>query len=261
VWIQELASRFEVRGFRKRLPSLRVRCRFCLPATPLKRCFVVAGGLPLWWALTLPVQRSALIGDVARQLSSEDLAQIHDVVAGERGRPWLLAGSRGMVPDVRSIEAYLTPTRIASDLRRGAVVSVVHATPAARRYIQLPESTGSSRWVVPSSGSYAQVAVAGRPFDRITGVEDVNRPFQVTGSFDDADLVGMIRFVRSSPSGPPATDRRQVAVRGDLPVLRVDRQDDLVEVRVRITDAEWQRVRLRKLSSGWEVVSIDTVFR
>jgi hypothetical protein len=79
------------------------------------------------------------------------------------------------------------------------------------------------------------VALPGRPFEDVQSEEDENRPLTITGDITDADLLSVVRFLRSRPvlSVPPNLTLGQVPgpVRGirapairhaALPAVRVD---------------------------------------
>ena len=94
------------------------------------------------------------------------------------------------------VEAYLAPTTTTPELRRGTVVSG-----------QLTRS-------------YAQVAIPGRSFDQIDDEQDINRPFQVIGNFDDAELVSLVQLLRSNPP------TRGMASIESSPILSIRRIED-----------------------------------
>jgi hypothetical protein len=115
------------------------------------------------------------------------------------------------------------------------------------------------RWTAPptewsrgDSGSYAQVAIAGRNFDQIQGDNDVHRPFRVIGRFDDRDLIRLVRFLRSRPP----VGRRSDAIKL-LPIVSVARQtDDSVEVMLRDGSMQGQWIKLNQTGRSWHIVSV-----
>jgi hypothetical protein len=106
------------------------------------------------------------------------------------------------------------------------------------------------------------VVGSGRPFTPIDGDDDVNRPFLVTGAFADAELVSLVRFVRSSPSGPtPLASAPTGPVRGDWPIVSISRSRDVIDVRLRKDDSTFQQVELRPEGSAWVVARIGLLYR
>src|SRR3989442_15188100 len=70
-------------------------------------------------------------GDVARQLTEQDVAALESVLPAG-GRPWLLNGDPGQIPGAEYIDAYLSPTNTTRALRRGTVITVMRrACPGA----------------------------------------------------------------------------------------------------------------------------------
>jgi len=82
------------------------------------------------------------------------------------------------------------------------------------------------------------VALPGRSFDQIQTEQDVNRPFSVIGTFDDAELLSIVRFYRKKyPS---------IALRG------IER-DSLGHILVSIA-TEPIRYVLGKQDQGWVIL-------
>src|SRR5690348_474739 len=98
----------------------------------------------LAWLMKADTTAPLRTGDVARQLTEQDIAAL-ELVLPSGAKPWLLNGDRGQEPDIEFIQAYLSPTTATSTLHRGAVISVM------RRTAPLTE------WTVQRSESYAQV--------------------------------------------------------------------------------------------------------
>src|SRR5258708_7531174 len=67
-------------------------------------------------------------GEVARQLSKEDLAAIERTLLSG-STPWLLNGDHGDAAGLEYIEAYLPPTNATPLLRRGTVITVMRRIP------------------------------------------------------------------------------------------------------------------------------------
>ena len=179
-------------------------------------------------------------GDVARQLTDQDVAALESVLPSG-AKPWLLTGDPGQLA-LQCIEAYLSPTTVSSALRRGTVITVTRQTRPL------------TAWTVYTSESYAQVAIAGRDFDQIEGDQDLNRPFRVFGSFDNTELIHLVRFLRSNPPTPRTGP--DVAIRA-WPILSIIREvDDSVTVRLREAAGKGQTTTLRETGQDWVIVSV-----
>jgi hypothetical protein len=179
-------------------------------------------------------------GDVARQLTEQDVAALEHVLP-TGGTPWLLNGDRGEIPNAEYIEAYLSPTNTTRVLRRGTVISVM------RRLAPRTE------WTVQRTESYAQVAIPGRNFGQIEGDQDINRPFRVIGRFDDTELFPLVEFLRSNP---PTRGGGSNAIRS-WPILSINRKaDDSVEVLLRGAVMQGQSITLRQAGKDWVIILV-----
>ena len=190
------------------------------------------------------------IGDVARELSEEDVAAVQRTLPAD-AKPWLLNGERGQVPVNEIIEAYLSTTDTTPALRRGTVITV-------RRRTQ--PSVGE--WNVSATESYGQVAIPGRSLDDIQGDQDMNRPFRVIGRFSDDELVRLVQFVRSDPPVRGGAHLQPWPIGGNdhiqpWPILFVQRKDDdSVDVTLRGGHLRGQQVMLRQVGQDWTIVSV-----
>jgi hypothetical protein len=195
----------------------------------------------VWVSLTQSAVTPLRTGDVAKHLTTEDIAAL-EMVLPSGAKPWLLNGDRGQVPRAEFIEAFLPPTTTTPELHRGPAVWVMRHTDPL------------TDWTVDRTELYAQVAIVGRKFDEIQSDEDINRPFQVYGHFDDTELVGLVHFLRSNP---PTPGGRSNAIR-PWPVLSVNRKedDDSVEVMLRGGAAGGQAISLRRSGLNWRIVLV-----
>jgi hypothetical protein len=195
-------------------------------------------------ALLLPLMQSPSllrIGDVARQLSQEDVAAIQRTLPAD-AKPWLLNGERGQVAPTEYVEAYLSTTDTTPALRRGTVITVTRAGigPAA------------GEWNVSRTESYGQVALPGRSFDDVHSEWDMNRPFRVIGRFSDEELVRLVQLLRSDPPVRRGFDHIQ-----PWPILSIQRKDDdSVDVTLRGGNLRGQQVILRQVGQDWVIVSV-----
>jgi|SRR5215831_15028033 len=179
-------------------------------------------------------------GDVSRQLTEQDVAALERVLPSG-AKPWLLNGDPAQLAGFEYIQAYLPPTSATSTLRRGTVIGVM------RRTSPLTE------WTVTYSSTYAQVAIPGRAFDQIEGDQDINRPFQVTGNFDDTELVGLVRFLRSNPP----TIGGEINAIQPWPILSITRgADRSVQVTLRGAIMQGQEITVRQTDHDWTIIRV-----
>jgi hypothetical protein len=85
-------------------------------------------------------------------------------------------------------------------------------------------------------------------FNAIEAEQDLNRPFMIAGSFDDAELVSLVRFVRGN-----ATLERT------WPIHSISRQPDS-SIRVFLwpeTGSHLQIVNIVRRDGNWVVVSVQ----
>jgi hypothetical protein len=182
-------------------------------------------------------------GNVAKQLTDQDVASLELVLGA---KPWLLNGDQGQVPGTQYIQAYLPASITMATLRWGTVVTVT------RVVLTTPQP-----WSLKSSQRYAQVAVAGRPFEQVEGDQDMNRPFAVIGSFEDAELIGLVTFLRSMPRAFPDGLGPGFPVPAE-PILFVQRQtNNSVLVSLRQTSMRGQDVVLEKRGTDWIITSFS----
>ena len=179
-------------------------------------------------------------GDVSRRLTQQDVAAL-ELALPSGAKPWLLNGDPAQLAGFEYIQAYLPPTSATSTLRRGPVIGVM------RRTSPLTE------WTVQYSSTYAQVAIPGREFDQIEGDQDINRPFQVTGNFDDTELVGLVCFLRSNP----------LTIGGEInaiqlwPILSITRgADRSVQVTLRGAIMQGQEITVRQTDHDWTIIRV-----
>jgi len=199
---------------------------------------------------TVPVRA----GEVGRSLSQQDIAALQQTLPAG-AMPWLLIGERGQAANAQLVEVYLAPTVATSQVRRGPVIPL-------RRLVRSPAPPESWTIVDNYMGAgnkltYAQVGIPGRTFDEIQGDEDANRPFLIIGTFDDADLAGIVALLRAD-TGRTAYPGGG-SIRG-LPILRMTRRSD-TSVVVYLRDGgilRQQQVSLDKREGAWIIVSVVT---
>jgi hypothetical protein len=147
------------------------------------------------WGNATPLQQSQSAKPLriggAQQLSEHDIASLESLMPAGK-IPWLYWGELDVldwdnIDAIATVGAYLPPASETSELRTGTVIT-----------LGWPDHSPSKAWtVIEANGAYAQVAIAGKSFDQIQGDQDINRPFRVVGTFDDAELLSIVTFVRT----------------------------------------------------------------
>lgn len=208
-------------------------------------------------ALAFQAGALPLLGGVGRQLTAAHVVELERLAAAAGGMPWLLVGYEAFTPAPRSwfVDIYLAPDVTTDQLRRGRIQTAVSEGTIS----------GSDRkpWRLQGSASWAQVVVQGRAFDAIIGDRDLNRPFRVSGSFDDDDIISLIAFIRTNPknSSPSASDQATPGiftdVDGSWPVSRIRRSHDgVIEVSLLKSEHEGQTVTLIRADGRWVVTRL-----
>lgn len=157
---------------------------------------MLAGGLVAAQAPPGPLA----FGPQAAWFRLADAEGIARAVASYGGRPWLITGVRRSAQRRNgeyqwSAVAYVAPTTANPELRRGPLVPV-DTVPTSE-----PLADPASWRADPTSVvTWAQVAVPGRAFEDVTSEQDENRPLTITGDITDADLLSVVRFLRSRPA-------------------------------------------------------------
>jgi len=128
------------------------------------------------------------IGDFAGRLTTQDVMDLGELATagGAKGSPWLLEGPFGQIGN--SIRMYLPADTQTVQLRRGQAIEALRRPP-------------DNGWSVRRTVQYAQVIETGQNFNSLNGDLDNHRPFPVSGTFSDEELVSLVTFIRSSPDG------------------------------------------------------------
>jgi len=201
-------------------------------------------------ALAVGQTESALIrfGVLRDRLSDKDVTQIAKLSSVDAKRPWLLDTSRSHVlPETWYVSAHLAPSTSSKGLRRGQLVVLASRVTGGT----------AQRWrVTDRLDGWAQVAVGSRAIAVVVTEDAMDRPFRVTGTFTDDDLVSLVNYTRASPRVPPlppAPDGEVVfsgpnGLDGRLPILSVERRD-----------AVWAEVWVGR-TTGWSFRG-DMAFR
>ena len=161
---------------------------------------------------------------------------------------WLVQAFRSQMADSQYVAVYCAAAPAqhgAVFVRRGSYVGV--------------SKRPAGPWAVSVTGQYAQVTDTARP-DQVSGVRDIRRPFRVSGSFTDVELLSLVAYVRSSPHNPQPLAKLDERVEGGWPIAGVWKKDDgSLEVRLAEHDMAAQVVKLRRVNERWEILSISFV--
>jgi len=186
----------------------------------------------------------------ARVVSEKDYLNLEKVLP-KREKPWLLMGDPGQIQLV-TFNVYLSATKGTSELRRGAMVIASQLKPPSWRV------DGKD----PCCMAWAQVAFEERDFADIHDLNDPNRPFRVIGAFSDAELLSLVRTLRSSDE--ISQRLRVISAPRKLPILSVARgprneSKNTAEAFLHIDDARNSvaRILLRKDAEQWRVVDVS----
>ncbi len=158
-----------------------------------KLIVTVACSVVLSTAIAGPI----VLGERGGDLRADDLAALLSSVAPD-GSVWLVSVGEAWVLSPPNLTAlvYLDPENSTPELRRGRAIWLD----------QESVSEGSSRYEWKRRGAvvkWAQVAVEGKRFgSKLSKPGKLDRPFIVQGDMSDADVVSLVRFVRTSPSRP-----------------------------------------------------------
>jgi hypothetical protein len=196
----------------------------------------------LWASVAQSSTTTLRTGDVARQLTEQDIAALELVLPSGR-KLWFLNGDPAQMPKSQLIQAFLFP---------------ITATPLSRRGLVFWIKRGIdpiTEWTAEAAESYAQVAIPGRDFDQIEGDQDINRPFRVVGNFSDSELVRLVDVLRSNP---PTRGRGANAIAiQPWPILSVERRaNDSVKVMLREAVGRGQGITLRQAGQDWIIVEV-----
>lgn len=186
--------------------------------------------------------------DFEPELSAAEINQIRTHARQAGTAPWLVLGMRPFEGPTY-LCVYLQPDFEQGRLRRGRVLVLV--APVTRG------KPRTSPWKIDVTASYAHVAL--RPARDVTSLFDFSRPFQVQGELglDDAALVGLVDYIRSSPSWttlPEGLEPR--TVEGSLPISHVRRTPQGVEVTLLRNNDHGETVTLEHRNQQWVVVKI-----
>ena len=188
----------------------------------------------------------------AKHLTPDEMEQVRRLVRQAGRKSWLISGFRRdlraeSTPRRMWLGVYLQPDVENGRLRRGRVL-----------YLELSTPTGPGKKVtgrIESTAKYAQVVVPGGRPDEGKRKWDLQRPFLVDGEFDDEMLFGLVELIRSNPEvSPQPNGAPSVRVRGSLPISRVRRTENGVEVTLEVDDAHGWFVNLKERNGRLVIV-------
>jgi hypothetical protein len=197
-----------------------------------------------------------LLGPSAYRVSAADIAQIL-ALGPPASRPWVLVSFGPPFEPTMPwyINVFLPPNHVTSTVRRGRMMVVKTTTPAQEAYDHVRE------WALDRIAEYGQVPGYLSDVERVRDGRDLNRPFPIHGVISDADLAGLVTFIRTSPPDPSfhgALGGAGSHVEGNWPIGNLVRHDD-GSVEISLLDDEphekqGQRVSLRQNGTRWVVV-------
>ena len=150
-------------------------------------------------AAQVPRGEPLVFGPQAAWLRPVDAEAVGRAVAPYGGAAWLITEVRRYLQRTGefrwSAMAYVAPTITTSEFRRGRLVHV--STGLTAEQLADPSSWSADPTTVQE---WAQVAIPGRPFEDVKNEQDENLPLWISGDITDADLVSIVRFLRSRPA-------------------------------------------------------------
>jgi hypothetical protein len=195
-------------------------------------------------AVVLFLQTAAAPIVVGEQRDALTPADVSAISALTVTRPaWLIDAFDAGDPVLARVLVYLKPDRTTSTIRRGSLVMVSRGRSGA---------TATPRpWIINEQfrAEYAQVPIDGRDADDVREAVDENRPFRVTGDLSDADLVGIVRYIRSARigSGPIVQITRDTA-----PTRNQDADVARVDIMMRALRQCYDIVTVRRVGGSWQ---------
>ena len=194
-------------------------------------------------------------GPVAALLQPSDLAAIARL-AGDRAPLAIEAQRSDAWPEAWLAFAYRQPESDSRGVRRGRIVDLE----------TLVRDKRAQGWrVTTRDGRYAQVAITGRAFSDRISTTDLDRPFRVLGRFSDAEIAGLVDYVRSSPRKPTIPDDPDGTshgppdkLQGHLPLIQVQRVDrEKAEIWLANSPKSGQHAVLHYRRGSWHLEEVS----
>jgi hypothetical protein len=120
-----------------------------------------------------------------------------------------------------------------------------------------PKSGQPLSWHVESVTRYAHVAVAGRAAGEVIGRWDLDMPFSVPDDLNDATILSLVDFIRTSPERsdlPPNVAPRRVD--GSIAITRISRTAKGLQVDMQGKPWQGWKVGVEQRRGGWTVVEV-----
>ncbi len=204
-------------------------------------------------ATTAPLR----VGAVSERLSNADIDEISRQAAAQGRSTWLLSGDTSQtLPERWHIDVFLEPDLTGPSLRRGRVLrletDVVDGISVKWR-ARLPVA------------NYAQVSRAAGVFSVTLDEMSVERPFIVEGDFSAAELISLVRYLRTSPKPTPKSVRGpdgktwnilMLPVEGTWPITSISREGSETTVTLQESTRHGRTVTVRRKGHTWEVTGV-----
>jgi len=177
----------------------------------------------------------------AAKLADAEAATVVEAV-GRQARPvWFLEARQSQIPGVESVHVFFRPESASSGVRRGRVALVRGGRDTAR--------SGPWTWSLVSISAYAQVPLPGRNCDQDLVQNDRCLSFLLSSELRDAEVLSIVRFVRSSPG----------SVRGRCSIYSISGTRDAPSVFILCGDFKGQQIALRRQGSAWLLVEVKDI--
>jgi hypothetical protein len=154
-----------------------------------------------------------------------------------------------MALGVAGLDVYLQPVGRSGQVTRGRLLRLMADDP--------PNVQQRSAWRVRETKSFAYIAASGRPAFDIGSEQDLSWPFAVEGEFDDATLVSLVTFIRSTPpipGIPKGSIPSQVAA---APISVIARREGTIFVGLRTGENTGQNVSLVRENGKWRITKVN----
>jgi len=158
--------------------------------------YCALGALPVLLVSVVFAESTAeypyVTGSIASEISATDVAEIQEGCQGKSLKPWVIE-ARSVTTEPRSswmTQVYMVPEVFGKRVRRGRTVE------CAGRLIT--GSTTDRTWACSSEiHHYVQVSLSSGGFGvHLLPPGPLELPFQVSGEFEDQELVNLIEYVR-----------------------------------------------------------------
>jgi hypothetical protein len=202
-------------------------------------------------------------GSLAERLTAGDKGQIVGLSATVAGEAWLIKvyPMRPEPTDTWVADVYLAADRATTRLRRGRVLTCRSNPPQ-------PPQSHRRWWLDEEQGAYAQVSLEGSRFgpDLVEPGTPEEQPFMVSGHWTDDEILGVVGFIRSSPTDlhffprgpemggvPPSSG----GIDGWRPIVALSRTSKaLFQVSIEISEVDGQLVQLRREGAKWIIIDV-----